>query len=80
VDATGGALRLSLDRYLLGLSDYLPILTAQSADFTARSLLLAAKRQLISDRISLARALGGDWMEEEMENRREASIGKGNVK
>jgi len=79
VDATGGALRLSLDRYLLGLSDYLPILTAQSADFTARSLLLAAKRQLISDRISLARALGGDWMEEEMETRRKAYSGKGNV-
>ena len=80
VDATAGALRLSLDRYLLGLSDYLPILAAQSADFTARSQLLAAKRQLVSDRISLARALGGDWMEEEMENRREASAGKGNVK
>ncbi len=80
VDATAGALRLSLDRYLLGLSDYLPILTAQASDFTARSQLLAARRQLISDRISLARALGGDWMEEEMENRREASIGKGNVK
>ncbi len=80
VDATSGALRLSLDRYLLGLSDYLPILTAQAADFTARSQLLAAKRQLVSDRISLARALGGDWMEEEMENRREASTGRGNVK
>ena len=80
VDATAGALRLSLDRYLLGLSDYLPILTAQVSDFTARSQLLAARRQLISDRISLARALGGDWMEEEMENRREASTGKGNMK
>jgi NodT family efflux transporter outer membrane factor (OMF) lipoprotein len=73
VDATAGALRLSLDRYLLGLSDYLPILTAQASDFTARSQLLAAKRQLVSDRISLARALGGDWMEEEMEIRRKAS-------
>jgi NodT family efflux transporter outer membrane factor (OMF) lipoprotein len=80
VDATAGALRLSLDRYLLGLSDYLPILTAQGSDFTARSQLLAAKRQLVSDRISLARALGGDWMEEEMENRREASAGKGTAK
>lgn len=80
VDATAGALRLSLDRYLLGLSDYLPILTAQASDFTARSQLLAARRQLVSDRVSLARALGGDWMEEEMENRREASAGKGNAK
>jgi NodT family efflux transporter outer membrane factor (OMF) lipoprotein len=80
VDATAGALRLSLDRYLLGLSDYLPVLTAQASDFTARSQLLAAKRQLVSDRISLARALGGNWMEEEMEKRREASTGRGNVK
>ncbi len=80
VDATGGALRLSLDRYLLGLSDYLPVLAAQSADFTARSRLLAARRQLISDRISLARALGGEWMEEEMETRREASNRKGTGK
>ena len=73
-------LRLSLDRYLLGLSDSLPILTAQASDFTARSQLLAARRQLISDRISLARALGGDWMEEEMENRREASKRQGKGK
>jgi NodT family efflux transporter outer membrane factor (OMF) lipoprotein len=80
VDATAGALRLSLDRYLLGLSDYLPILTAQASDFTARSQLLAAKRQLVSDRISLARALGGDWMEEEMENRRKASNREGKEK
>jgi len=80
VTATGGALRLSLDRYLLGLSDYLPVLTAQNADFTARSQLLAAKRQLLSDRISLARALGGDWMEEEMEIRRKASTREGKEK
>ncbi len=80
VTATGGALRLSLDRYLLGLSDYLPVLTAQNADFTARSQLLAAKRQLLSDRISLARALGGGWMEEEMEIRREASAREGKTK
>ncbi len=80
VAATGGALRLSLDRYLLGLSDYLPVLTAQNADFTARSQLLAARRQLISDRISLARALGGDWMEDEMDVRRRASLGEGKEK
>lgn len=80
VDATGGALRLSLDQYLLGISDYLPVLTAQTLSFTARSQLLAAKRQLISDRISLARALGGDWMEEEMETRPKASHREGKRK
>jgi outer membrane protein TolC len=54
---------------LQGLSDYLPVLTAQSLHFDAESQLLAARRQLLSDRISLARALGGTWMAEELESR-----------
>ncbi|MBW7998213.1 MAG: efflux transporter outer membrane subunit [Candidatus Glassbacteria bacterium] len=69
VESTGGALRLAVDNYSQGLSDYLPVLTGQSADFDARSQLVAARRQLISHRISLARALGGNWMESEAENR-----------
>ena len=69
VDASGGSLRLSKERYLQGLSDYLPVLTAQGSDFTARSNLIDARRQLISDRITLARSLGGIWMEDELKNR-----------
>lgn len=69
VKATGASQRLSKDRYLLGLSDYLPVLTAQGLHFSAESQLLAARRQLISDRISLARALGGDWMEKTVAHR-----------
>jgi outer membrane protein TolC len=69
VDATSGSLRLSLERYLQGLSDYLPVLTAQASDAQTRSDLIAARRQLISDRVSLARALGGEWMEQEMKER-----------
>jgi NodT family efflux transporter outer membrane factor (OMF) lipoprotein len=61
--ASEGALRLSLDRYLQGLSDYLPVLTAQQSFYDARNALLAARRRLVSDRIQLARALGGDWAE-----------------
>jgi NodT family efflux transporter outer membrane factor (OMF) lipoprotein len=68
-DSAAATLRLSLDRYLQGLSDYLPVLTAQSLHFDAESQLLAARRQLLSDRISLARALGGTWMGEELEAR-----------
>lgn len=60
--ATEATLRLALDRYLLGVTDYLPVLTAQRADFELQSRLLSARRELISARISLARALGGDWM------------------
>jgi len=68
-DATGATLRLSTDRYLAGLDDYLPVLTAQRTDFETRSNLLAAQRQLLVDRISLARALGGSWMRELMNAR-----------
>ena len=64
--ATGATLRLSTDRYLAGLVDYLPVLTAQRTDFDVSSRLLAARRQLLADRISLARALGGDWMQDKM--------------
>ncbi len=64
--ATGSTLRLTTERYLFGLTDYLPVLTAQRADFETRSRLLSARRQLLSDRITLARALGGGWMRQEM--------------
>lgn len=67
--STGAALRLSTDRYLAGLDDYLPVLTAQRSDFETRSNLISAQRQLLADRISLARALGGSWMREEVNTR-----------
>lgn len=57
------ALRLATERYMQGLTDYLPVLTGQLRHFTAQSNLLSAKRQLISARIELARALGG-WSEQ----------------
>jgi len=65
VESTSSMLRLAVENYSQGLTDYLPLLTAQSLDYNIRSQLLSARRQLISDRISLARALGGDWMEDE---------------
>lgn len=67
--ASGASLRLALERYLNGLTDYLPVLTAQRSHFQARSDLLNAQRQLISSRISLARALGGNWMNDVIEER-----------
>ena len=67
--AAESALRLSLDSYLNGLTDYLPVLTAQRSDFEVKSRLLAARRQLVSDRITLARVLGGGWMIEPIEDR-----------
>ena len=67
--AAGDSLRLAMDRYLDGLSDYLPVLTAQALHFDAQSRLLLALRQLLSDRISLARAIGGSWMDPDIEKR-----------
>lgn len=67
--STRAALRLSLQRYLYGLTDYLPVLTSQRVQFDTRSRLLAARRQLLSDRISLGRALGGTWMQQQLEQR-----------
>lgn len=67
--ATSASLRLSLDRYLYGLTDYLPVLTAQRSQFETQSRLLSVRRQLLSDRISLGRALGGDWMNATIEQR-----------
>ncbi len=60
--AAENTLRLSVDRYRDGLSDYLPVLTAQTTLFNSQTRLLSARRQLVVARISLARALGGSWM------------------
>jgi NodT family efflux transporter outer membrane factor (OMF) lipoprotein len=67
--AAGASLRLATDRYLDGLSDYLPVLTAQALHFDAQSRLLSTRRQLLADRISLARALGGSWMDHDIKKR-----------
>lgn len=67
--ATGATLRLAKKRYLSGLTDYLPVLTAQRNHFDVQSTLLSARQQLLSERIALARALGGNWMTEVMEQR-----------
>ncbi len=75
--AAGSALRLSQARYMQGLSGYLPVLIAQTLYFDTQGQLLTARRQLISDRITLARALGGEWMEDEIQNRLTVNNHKG---
>ncbi len=64
VSSAESALRLSLDRYMQGLTDYMPVLTGQLSLFNAKRNLLAEKRALIANRIALVRALGGDWVDE----------------
>jgi multidrug efflux system outer membrane protein len=74
--AASEALRLALDRYMHGLSDYLPVLTAQQLYYDAKSALLSARRQLISDRIQLARALGEEWTEDVIRTRLDSDMRK----
>lgn len=70
---TTAALRLAEEQYFEGLTDYLSVLTAQKNDFEVQTQLLSARRQLISDRISLMKALGGDWMMADINNRLQES-------
>jgi NodT family efflux transporter outer membrane factor (OMF) lipoprotein len=77
--ASSNALRLSTYRYMEGLSDYLPVLAAQQSLYESESALLSAKRQLISDRVQLARALGGEWMDSYIEDRLTAEKVEGNI-
>ncbi len=63
VSAASNALQLSGNRYFWGVSEYLPVLTAQAAELEAKSQLINARRVHISNFINLAKALGGGWME-----------------
>lgn len=69
VEAAEGALRVSTERYKQGLSDYLPVLTSQTTYFRIQGSLIAAQRELITDRIELIKSLGGNWTEEEISER-----------
>ncbi|MEL7372512.1 MAG: TolC family protein, partial [Myxococcota bacterium] len=48
-------------RYVNGLSDYLPVLTALNNLQQLEQAQVAARRSLLSFRIQLYRALAGDW-------------------
>jgi NodT family efflux transporter outer membrane factor (OMF) lipoprotein len=50
-------------RYSEGVGDYLPVLTAVRTLQSLEQGRLSAQRQLISYRIALYRALGGDWQQ-----------------
>lgn len=76
VAASEGALRLSVDQYLQGLSGYLNVLSAEQSLFSARLELITARRELISARISLARAVGGSWMDPVIRARRAREEGQ----
>ena len=65
--AAGNSLRLATDRYMQGVSDYLPVLQAQTNYYTARRNLITARRELASTHVNLVTALGGGWSEDIVE-------------
>ncbi len=54
-------LKQAKSRYVNGLSDYLPVLTALQVLQRDERDMLAAEKQMITFRIQLHRALGGAW-------------------
>lgn len=62
--ASANSLRLTTDRYVQGVTDYLPVLMAQTNYYNTRRNLITARRELISTRIRLVTALGGGWTDD----------------
>lgn len=61
VTASRETLDAARRRYANGLSDYLPVLNALTSLQGDEQTYLTAQRQLLSFRVQLHRALGGDW-------------------
>jgi len=61
LEAAHRAVEQSRERYDSGLTDFLPVLTAIVSAQSTEQALLDARRQLVSYRIQLCRALGGTW-------------------
>ncbi|MEM7349562.1 MAG: efflux transporter outer membrane subunit [Acidobacteriota bacterium] len=60
-DESKAAARLAEDRYLAGLGDYLTILESQRLAFVSESRLLTVRTLLLTHRVDLHLALGGDF-------------------
>jgi outer membrane protein TolC len=61
VTANTEAVDLANDRYISGLEDFLTVLQAQQELFTAEDLLVQSEGFVLTDLISLYKALGGGW-------------------
>ncbi len=64
-------LQLTEDNYLYGLTDSRDLLLNQINQLDILSQQLNNHRQQLNNRITLARALGGSWMTDEMEQQRQ---------
>jgi multidrug efflux system outer membrane protein len=61
VSANQEAVALAKERYRRGLTSFLDVLTAQNSLYTAQSNLSKSEANLLTDLISLYKALGGGW-------------------
>jgi NodT family efflux transporter outer membrane factor (OMF) lipoprotein len=68
------AVRLSNDRYLSGLADYLEVLQAQQQQFAVESSLARTRRDRLVSLVQLYKALGGGWRLADEEWTPEASV------
>ncbi len=59
--AASQAARLSLNRYVKGASNYLDVVTAQTAELTARRHALQVETARTQASVALVEALGGGW-------------------
>jgi NodT family efflux transporter outer membrane factor (OMF) lipoprotein len=64
LEVSQNALEEAGQRYISGLNDYLPVLTQILSNQSLERDILQMKRQLITDRIGLFRAIGGSWPKE----------------
>lgn len=65
-------LQLTQDNYLYGLTDSRDLLLSQITQLEILSQQLNIQRQQLSNRITLARALGGSWMTAELDQQRQS--------
>jgi outer membrane protein, multidrug efflux system len=63
VDAAADSLRLSTMLFSTGVTDYLPVLTAQQTLYPAQLTLLSLKQAQLANLVTLYKALGGGWNE-----------------
>jgi NodT family efflux transporter outer membrane factor (OMF) lipoprotein len=69
-------LQLTQDNYRSGLLSSDVLLNREISHLDVRSQILSQQRQWLSQRITLARALGGRWMATELEQQQKSKIGQ----
>ena len=67
LSAAENTMRLSEERYFRGVTDYLPVVLAQTSYYNARRNLITGMRNLIESRVNLMTAVGGGWTDEIIE-------------